>query len=226
MIESVKPITQCLSRSHTVFALDFPGFGQSQHPPATWGVFEYASWVSGFMKVAQCPTAHFIGHSFGGRVAIVLAAQHPHLVDRLVLVDCAGIKPKQTLRSQMRVRLFKILRKVVQLVPPPRWRDSFRTALNSHFGSADYRAAGAMRPIFVRVVNQDLRVLLPNIQAPTLLVWGEKDEDVPVTDGMIMAQEIPDAHLEILAGAGHFSYLDRLPKFCQLVQDFLQEKIN
>ena len=194
--------------------------------PGDLGRFRVCQMGERFHESRAVPNRPLHRTFFWGRVAIVLAAQHPDLVDRLALVDCAGLKPKQTLRSQFRIRLFKTLRKAVPLVPTLRWRESFRTTLYSHFGSADYKDAGAMRPIFVRVVNQDLRALLPNIQAATLLVWGEKDEDVPVTNGMIMAQEIPDARLEILAGAGHFSYLDRLPKFCQLAQDFFQENIN
>ena len=66
--------------------------------------------------------------------------------------------------------------------------------------------------------------LLPDIKANTLLVWGENDRDVPVSDGQIMAQEIPHSRLEVLSGAGHFSYMDRLPGFCQLVRDFLKEE--
>ena len=223
-IENVRPIIQCLSRTHTAYALDFPGFGQSNHPPPGWGVFDYAEWVGTFMDAVQCPQAHFIGHSFGGRVAIVLAAQHSQRVGRLVLVDSAGIKPQRTWRHHLRVNLFKGTRGLSRLVPVPRWQEVILKQVHAVFGSADYRDAGPMRGVFVRVVNEDLRAFLPVIAASALLIWGENDGDVPLSYGEIMAREMPNARLEVLPGAGHFSYLDRLPRFCQLVQDFLEEE--
>ena len=223
-IESVRPIIQCLSRTHTAYALDFPGFGQSKQPPADWGIFDYAEWVGTFMDIIQCPQAHLIGHSFGGRVAIVLAAQHSHRINRLILVDSAGIRSPRTWRHHLRVNLFKGTRGLSRLIPVPRWQEAALKQMYAIFGSTDYRDAGPMRGIFVRVVNEDLQALLPAIQAASLLIWGENDGDVPLSHGEIMAREMPNAHLEVLSGAGHFSYLDRLPKFCRLVQDFLEEK--
>ena len=225
-IESVKPIVQCLSHDYTTFAVDLPGFGESAQPPTTWGVLDYANWVAGFMDSVGCPRAHILGHSFGGRIGIALAAHFPALVDRLILVDSAGIRPRRTPVTQLRVYSFKGLRSLILLIPFPSWKKGAVRRLGAIFGSADYRNANALRDIFVRVVNEDLRPVLPAIQALTLLVWGENDEDVPVAHGKLMAQEIPHARLEILAGAGHFSYMDRLPQFCRIVRDFLKEKVN
>ena len=70
-------------------------------------------------------------------------------------------------------------------------------------------------------MNQNLRPLLPKIQASTLLIWGENDTDTPISFGEIMKEEIPDAGLVILKDAGHFSYLDQLPQFCEIVGNFL-----
>jgi pimeloyl-ACP methyl ester carboxylesterase len=223
-VETVRPIVQCLARDHTAFAVDLPGFGRTPQPTAVWGVFEYARWVADFMDAVGCADAHFVGHSFGGRVAIGVAVRHPHRLNRLVLVDSAGIKPERTWRYHLRVRGFKAGRALLGLAPVPRWRQAALDSLRRAFGSTDYRDAGTMRESFVRVVNEDLRGLLPSIQAPCMLIWGENDPDVPVSDGRIMAREIPGARLHVLPGAGHFSYLDRLPQFCQLVRDFLLEK--
>ena len=220
-IESINPIMQCLSQTHTVFALDLPGFGQTSQPATNWGVFDYAGWVANFLDVVDCPCADFIGHSFGGRIAIVLASQHAERLNRLVLVDSAGIRPQKTWWYRLRVGTFKAARTSLQLLPIASWRQRIQGAVYTLFGSADYRNAGAMRAILVRVVNEDLRSLLPAIQSPTLVIWGENDQDVPVSHGQIMAQEIPNAQLEVLTGAGHYSYLDRLPQFCRLVREFL-----
>ena len=223
-IESVKPIVQCLGRDYTTFALDFPGFGESTQPPDTWGVQDYAGWLIDAMDRLGCERAHILGHSFGGRVGIALAARFPARVERLILVDAAGIRPALGTAVRLRVRAFKGLRSLLGVIPIPAWRERALTRLRTSFGSADYREANAMRAIFVRVVNEDLRPLLPAIEVPTLLVWGERDEDVPVAYGRLMAEEIPDARLEVLPGAGHFSYMDRLPQFCRVVRDFLRER--
>lgn len=220
-VESVNPIMQCLSQTHTVFALDLPGFGQTPQPTANWGVYDYAGWVASFLEVVGCPRADLIGHSFGGRIAIVLASQYTQYLNRLVLVNSAGIRPRKSWWHRQRVGAFKTARTLFQLIPITSWRKRILDSLYIAFGSADYRDAGAMRAIFVRVVNEDLRGLLPDIAAPTLVIWGENDQDVPVSDGEIMAREIPHARLEVLAGAGHYSYLDRLPQFCRLVREFL-----
>ena len=71
------------------------------------------------------------------------------------------------------------------------WRTRLRAWSAERFGSEDYRAAGRLRPTFLRVVNEDLRALLPAIQAPTLLIWGDEDRETPLAQGQLMAQAIP-----------------------------------
>ena len=95
-------------------------------------------------------------------------------------------------------------------------------ALSARAGSKDYQEAGEMRATLVKVVNQDLRSLLPRISASTLLIWGENDKDTPVSFGKIMEKEIPDAGLVVLKEAGHFSYLDQFPQFRRIVASFLK----
>ena len=77
-----------------------------------------------------------------------------------------------------------------------------------------------MRDTLVKVVNEDLTGLLPQIKVPTLLMWGADDTATPVADGRLMEQLIPDARLVVLDNAGHYSYLDRLPDFCILPGSF------
>jgi pimeloyl-ACP methyl ester carboxylesterase len=89
-------------------------------------------------------------------------------------------------------------------------------------GSRDYRDAGPLRGTFVRVVREDLRELLPRIQARTLLVWGEEDREVPTEIAHAMAEAIPNATLEIIARAGHFCFLDQHDYFRLLVAKFLR----
>jgi pimeloyl-ACP methyl ester carboxylesterase len=90
-------------------------------------------------------------------------------------------------------------------------------------GSADYQqASGTVRQSLVRVVNEDLRGLLPHIAAPTLLIWGENDADTPLSDGKMMERLIPDAGLVVFEGAGHYAYLEQPVRFCRIIETFFQ----
>ncbi len=81
-----------------------------------------------------------------------------------------------------------------------------------------------MRPILVRVVNEDLSDLLPKISHQSLLVWGAKDKATPLYQARKMDKLLPNATLVVLEGAGHYSYLDKFPQFCKLVSSFLKDK--
>jgi pimeloyl-ACP methyl ester carboxylesterase len=86
-------------------------------------------------------------------------------------------------------------------------------------GSEDYRnATPVMRDTLVRLVNEDLRHLLPNIKQPTLLIWGENDDSTPLSDGKAMEKLLPDGGLVVVKGAGHYCYLEQ-PSFVYRVLD-------
>jgi pimeloyl-ACP methyl ester carboxylesterase len=217
-----QPVQDFLSRSFRVYAPDLPGFGKSEEPREVWGIADYSSLVRAFILAMGHDSVLLVGHSFGGRIAVYLAAHHPELIRKMILVDAAGIIPKRTWRYYSRVYTFKALKKIYAsplFGPRPEER---LEKLYRRFGSADYRNAGRMRQIMVRVVNEDMRPFLPKIQAPTLLIWGENDQDTPVYMGKIMEREIPDAGLVVLPNAGHYSYLDRFQDFCIISMKFLK----
>ncbi|MCC7367718.1 MAG: alpha/beta hydrolase [Chloroflexi bacterium] len=220
--QAVGSIQAVLRETHRTIAPDLPGFGLSDPPPVPWGAQEYAACVRGLMAALGIARASIVGHSHGGRTAIVLAATHPELIDRLVLVDSAGLRPKRQAGYYARVYAYKAGRKA--LATPPfngPLGNPLRRLFDARFGSADYRQAGTMRGTLVRVVNEDWRHLLPKIQAPTLLVWGELDDQTPLSDGELMEKLIPDAGLVVFPGAGHYAYADDLGRFARVVGHFL-----
>jgi pimeloyl-ACP methyl ester carboxylesterase len=223
-IQSIWPVYQYLAPNYAVYALDFPGFGASDLPPVAWGVGEYMRLLVEWLDALHIPKATFLGHSFGGRVAIMLAARHPERVKRLILVDSAGIRPRRTARYYARTYFYKVARRVIALPGIRRWQPQLRRRLLKFLGAEEYgnTTPGPMQGTFIRVVNEDLRPLLKQIKAPSLLIWGSEDQDTPVSDGKIMEQEIPDAGLVVFQGAGHFSYLDCFAQFCAVISSFLQ----
>jgi pimeloyl-ACP methyl ester carboxylesterase len=97
-----------------------------------------------------------------------------------------------------------------------------RDAVYGRIASADYREAGELRPILVKVVNEDLSEVLPKVGASTLLIWGTEDDAVPVAHARTMERLIPDAGLVLFEGGGHFAYLDEPDRFCHVVRHFLE----
>jgi pimeloyl-ACP methyl ester carboxylesterase len=219
--ELMAPLAQRL-RGYRVVAPDLPGFGATPPPPQAWGVDEYATWVIALLDRLGIERAHVIGHSNGGRVAIAMAASHPHRVGRLVLTDSAGIRPRHGVAHRWGVATFKLMRSVSrQPWVPEGVRDLARDRAERR-GSADYRAAsGTVRSSMVRLVNTDLRPQLARLTASTLLIWGADDEETPLRDGRLMEQLIPDAGLVVFDGCGHFAYAQEPDRFCRIVDVFL-----
>jgi pimeloyl-ACP methyl ester carboxylesterase len=206
-----------------VYALDFPGCGGSDQPPVPWGVTEYVQLVLDWLDTLQLSKVTFIGHSHGGRVSLALAARHPQRMKRLILVDSAGIRAPRNFRYYRRVYFYKAAKRVIALPGIRHYQVPLRKRLMKMLGSEDYGNVkpGVMQGTFIKLVNEDLRPLLKSIKASSLLIWGENDQYTPVSDGKIMEQEIPDAGLVVLQGAGHFSYLDCFPQFCAVISSFL-----
>lgn len=222
-IQTMLPIYRYLAPSRTVYALDFPGCGESDQPPVPWSAAEYVHLVMGWLDALQISKATFIGHSHGGRVSMMLAAKYPERVKRLVLVDSAGIRAPRNFRYYRRVYFYKVAKRVIALPGLRRRQAELRKRLMKFLGSEDYGnvTPGVMQGTFIRLVNEDLRPLLKQIKASTLLIWGENDQDTPLSDGKLMEQEIPDAGLVVFKGAGHYSYLDCFPQFCAVISSFL-----
>jgi pimeloyl-ACP methyl ester carboxylesterase len=217
-IESMGPVLACLQSRFEVLAVDLPGFGDAPPPTDVWGTPDYARWLAGLLRSRSIGRAHFLGHSFGGKVALNLAATDPTLVDKLILVDASGLRSAPSRAAMARRTLSRGARLAGRLGPPGR---ALQEMVYRRVASPDYRDAGPLRPTFVKIVNEDVTELLPRITASTLLVWGSRDEDVPVKHAETMERLIPDAGLVVLEGAGHFSYLDQSERFCRIVRHFL-----
>ena len=196
-----------LARLFRVTAFDFPGHGESDLPPGTWRVDDFVELTLGLMAELGIEQAAVLGHSFGGRVAIKLAAARPEKVTRLVLVDAAGVPPPRTWRRAMRRGASRFANGIGRHLGGP--GRAVRRAIVRRIASPDYLNAGPLRATFVAIVNEDLRPALSAIKCPTLLVWGENDEDTPLADARIMEKLIPNSSLLVLKNAGHFSYLDQ-----------------
>ena len=226
-IGSYQPVFNYLKGYFKTYVIDFPGFGKSDPPPEAWGISEYADVVLQFLSSLGIKKPILMGHSFGGRVIINLASSGKADINKLVLIDSAGIKPRRTVKYYIKVYTYKLVKNILLLPGLRRFTGGILESARSKFGSIDYKnASDVMRRTMVKVVNEDLRKLLPLIKNPTLLIWGENDTATPVSDGKLMEKLIPDAGLVVLKNAGHFSYLDRLNEFLLVINSFLKEDMK
>ena len=220
--QSLAGVAACLVPLFRVISVDLPGFGWSQAPPAAWGTVDYADHVRQLLDEVRIAKAALLGHSFGGRIAIQLATRHPGRVGRLILVASAGVRPRRGPRYYARVVTAKALRRLPMLPGLGGMGNRLLSRWQAKVGSRDYLAAGRLRPTLVKVVNEDLAPALALVQAPTLLLWGDQDQEVRRPAMEVMAARIPRARLSVFAGAGHFPFQDAPEAFCRAVQEFLQ----
>ena len=222
-IESMMPVVGCLERGFRVVALDLPGFGEAPLPEGVWGTPDYAEYVFDVVRSRNIDRAHFVGHSYGAKTSMYLAATHKDAVDKLVLVGSSGLRSAPSTRIRAKRVVSRFARGLGSL---GRAGQKLRSSIHARIASKDYQDAGPLRPILVRVVQEDLGYLLPEIQASTLLVWGTEDDAVPVAHARRIESLIPDAGLVLFEGAGHFAYLDEQQRFCQIVRHFFGDGMS
>jgi pimeloyl-ACP methyl ester carboxylesterase len=219
-LDTFAAMIEDLKRQFHITAFDFPGHGGSEMPPATWTVDDFVALTRGVLAELGIQRPSILGHSFGGRVAIKLAAGYPENVDRLVLVDSAGVPPPQTLKRRLKRLASRFANTVGRLGRPGQ---AARRKIVARIASPDYLSAGPLRGTFLAIVREDLRPVLPGIQAPTLLIWGEADADTTLADARAMERLIPGARLLVIKNAGHFSYLEQYGRFRLAVIPFLND---
>jgi pimeloyl-ACP methyl ester carboxylesterase len=184
--------------SFAAVAIDLPGFGATPPPLEAWGSADYAAALSPLLDELAPPVV-VLGHSFGGRVALHLAAREPTRVRALVLTGVPQLfASRSTGRVAPRYRLVRTLRRA-GLVSERRLEEA-----RERYGSADYRAAsGVMRAVLVRAIGERYDELLATLSLPVELVWGEKDSAAPVDSARRAGELLADAHLTVLPGIGH-----------------------
>lgn len=208
-----------------VYSIDFPGFGESQEPPAVWGVEEYTRLTEKFISGMGGDIRILLGHSFGGRVGILLSSRNA--ISKLVLVDAAGVKPRRSLAYYYKVYGYKLAKRVYRLVLGTARAEARLDRIRARRGSSDYaNATPRMRAILSKCVNEDLKGVMPRIQASTLLIWGADDTATPLSDAKVMERLIPDAGFVSFDGCGHYSFLDNPLGFRAVLAEFLLKDQN
>jgi pimeloyl-ACP methyl ester carboxylesterase len=228
-----------LAASHRVYAFDMVGSGRSDYPDCSYSIEYQAEFLADFTIALGINSATLIGNSMGGAVALKFTRLYPDRVEKLVLVDSMGLGQEISLG----IRLIT-LPAIVSLLRPGRWmipamlRSNFynsrqlppewiefrypifaipdRNRVILRLGQSNFNLAGVRADVYQPIIDS-----LPEIDRPTLIVWGEQDRIIPVKHAYVAAAGLPHHQLEIFSDCGHHPYLEYPAKFNRLVLNFL-----
>lgn len=192
------------------YVVDLPGFGGSTLPEVK-DIFEYTQLVEKFCKYMKIEKAVVLGHSLGGRVGIVMGARNGEMVEKLILIDPAGVKP----RSLKRVGL-KLVARLFAWVSP-----KVRARIVGRMMDEDYRNIPALRGLYRAVVGENLRNYLPKIKCKTWVIWGEKDQILPLSLTDIYKKLLPYPIVRVIWGAGHDPHLSHYLPLMRVLEEAL-----
>jgi len=229
-----------LSENYQVCALDFPGHGLSEKPRIDYSLPIAVKFVSDFMQALKIERASLVGHSIGGLVSLITAINSPEKVDKLVLVDCAGLTTETSLRKKL-VALPGIGEIVVRPTTRAGTRQGMRRALyNRDFITEKmvdlnyrYLKMPGAKEAMLSIIRCGVRLNGPNSQAiaadklqmvsvPTLLIHGAQDQSIPLRHSRIACRLIPEAQLRVIEASGHCPFLEKADEFNEAVLSFLK----
>jgi pimeloyl-ACP methyl ester carboxylesterase len=215
------PLAQAAPRGTRSVLLDLPGFGASPPPSEAWGTADYADAIAEWLAGVKAERRVWVAHSFGCRVGLQLAARHPDLIDGLFLVAAAGLPPRRSPAARLRVAARRWTFRLARSLTP---EGPARERLRVRFGSADYRQAGALRPILVKAVREDLSDVARAVRCPAVLVYGDRDSETSPELGIRLSGLMPQSRLVVLRGFDHWNVLtDGRHQIAQRLAEFLEQ---
>ena len=210
-IDMMKPVGDALQKDYLITIIDLPGHGLSEEPETAWQLDDFVEMLKQLLDELKIKKPILIGHSFGGKISLLYASRYP--VEKLVLF---GSPFKKAIKKETaKMKLLKSLKKVPIL-------NQFEEYAKKHIGSTDYRnASPVMRKIMVNHVNLDITENVKKITCPTIIIWGTRDEAVPLSDAYELASLLDDAAVIEYEGCTHYAYLEDLGRTVRIIKNFI-----
>ncbi|MCA1730951.1 MAG: alpha/beta fold hydrolase [Actinobacteria bacterium] len=233
-----------LARDNLVYAIDLPGYDGSYEPPDYSPAYT-ASFVNSFLDAVGVERAVVVGNSFGGLVALHLALSNPNRVSALVLSDSAGLgqavnpalvalsspgggELAKTLAKTRLGAAQRSLQRALLLFGRPwriRWKwikDQYKLAQLLNF--TDATLASLRNAVDATGQREVLLDRLPQLQMPTLIVWGIEDRLLPYPQAKEAIALVQDGSLELISNCGHLPHVEWPERFLSTLGEFLSEQ--
>ena len=211
-IQMMQPIGDAIQNNYDVIIVDLPGHGKSEEPKYAWNVDDYVECIKKLLDNLEVKNPTLIGHSFGGKISLLYASKYK--VKKLILFGSPY--KKEITNISLKTKILKAAKKIPVL-------NKLEDFAKKHIGSTDYRnASPLMRNILVNTVNFDITEEVKKITCPTLIVWGDLDDQVPVEEAYELENLIADAGVVVYENCTHYAYLERLNQTINVVNSFLE----
>lgn len=212
-IQMMKMIGEKYPKNDVVI-IDFPGHGKSEEPKEIWTLDDFTNMVHELLKTLKIKNPILIGHSFGGKIALIYASMYE--TKKLILFG-SPFKVKKNPNS-LKVKILKTIKKMPGM-------EKLSEYAKKHMGSEDYRnASPIMRDILVSHVNTDITDKVKKIKCPTIIIWGDQDQAVPIEDAYELSNLIKDSAVIKYDGCTHYAYLERLGQTINIIDSFIGDK--
>jgi pimeloyl-ACP methyl ester carboxylesterase len=234
-----------LARDHTVLAPDLIGHGDSAAPRGDYSLGAHASSIRDLLAAIGIDRASIVGHSLGGGVAMQFFYQFPQRVERLVLISSGGLG--REVSPMLRTAALPGVSALLSLTIQPRvlaaLAGSGRRLRERALGGGVYlqAIARALRPLenadarqaFLTTLRSVIDVHGQRVSAtdrlyllesmPTMIVWGERDNTIPLAHGRRAHEAIPHSYFRTLPGVAHFPHLEDPDGLSRLLREFIEE---
>lgn len=208
--QSLEKLAKSSCKDNICYLFDLYGFGNTPMPLKCYDIYDYAESIYLFCIDHNIRKLSIVAHSFGGRIAIILGALYDLEIEKIILIDSAGLKPKRNIVYYFNVWRYKIIKKLLK-----------NKQNNEKYGSEEYKKSNTiMRQSYVKIVNQHLDYLTALIRSRTLLLWGNSDRDTPLYMAKKLSENIKNSTLKVYNG-GHFVYMTRHSYIKKDVKNFL-----
>lgn len=207
----------------TIYTFDYPGFGKTPFPNNNITINDYAQVFNDFLDEFNIEKPIIIGHSFGGRLIILLNRLYQKRFSKIIFIDSAGIK-NFSFKKTLKKYLYKFLKKLRFLFIN---KQKYLNYLLKIFGSRDYLNINpCMQKTFINIVNTNLKPYLKEIKDETLIIWGKLDQETPFSDALKFNKLIKNSYLIPIENSYHFPYLDYPYHFYLILYEYLKEDIE
>ena len=206
-----------------VLVLDLPGFGKTLSPQKAWSRDDYINWIFQKVKERNWQKFNLLGHSFGGGLAVKIAATFPERIEKLILLSPAIIQRK-SIKTYLFYYISYLGKKVFSLPGFKIFHPLAEKLIYKLAGTKDYYVADGMMKETMKKIGKEepLEMILEKIKIPTLILWGKKDDVLPVKDAYYIKEKIKGSELKIIPKARHSPHREAPEELAEIIVQFIK----